>query len=105
MTLVSYLLARRSRPVTMGGTPKPAVRGALALASAFLVSGGCATDPPPPPVTPAVQQATAAAPYPVSHEAPDKGDRPVGPALAALGEELKRAMATLGKASPPVHHL
>jgi predicted Zn-dependent protease len=41
----------------------------------------------------------------VTHEAPDKSERPTPPALAALGEELKRAMVTLGKANPPVHHL
>lgn len=53
----------------------------------------------PPPETP------RAAPLPVTHEGPPKGDAPEPAGLAGLERELARAMSTLGKASPPVHHL
>jgi TldD protein len=84
---------------------------ALSLVLPFAVlasgaSGGCTTaDLPPPVVPPPALQGTPATPFPVTHEGPDKGDRPVDPGLAAVSDELKRAMAALGKADPPVHHL
>jgi TldD protein len=102
MSVVPRPMAHASRPRRLSHP----LRGALALAGAIIASGGCGAESPPPPLTPATApQAAPAAPYPVTHDAPDKGDRPVGPALAALGDELRRAMATLGKANPPVHHL
>lgn len=41
----------------------------------------------------------------MSHAGPDKTQREAPPGLVALRDELRRAMGTLGKASPPVHHL
>jgi predicted Zn-dependent protease len=56
-------------------------------------------------VAQAPARATTAPPFPVTRAAPDKGDRPVPAGLAALRSELDRAVATLGKADPPVHNL
>jgi predicted Zn-dependent protease len=82
---------------------------ALSLTAAGLSLGlACGAGEPLPPVAPvasATPKGNAATPFPATHEAPDKQDRPVSPALAAVSDELKRAMATLGKADPPVHHL
>jgi predicted Zn-dependent protease len=79
------------------------------VAAAALAGGCTSAEVTPPPATPAAVSpppaGNPATPFAVTHEGPDKGDRPVSPALAAIQQELQRAMATLGKAEPPVHHL
>src|SRR5262249_31433553 len=90
---------------------RPASRWARALAAAALALAACtAGEPPPPPVTPptpppAPPKGNPATPFPVTRETPDKSESAASLALTALGDELKRAMETLGKADPPVHHL
>jgi TldD protein len=85
---------------------KAVSRSGLVLALALGASGcsgGVAEGPGP--GGPAAAKGAPAAALPVQRETPDKGERPVPAGLAALDGELARAMKTLGKAEPAVHHL
>ncbi|HEY8077330.1 MAG TPA: metallopeptidase TldD-related protein [Labilithrix sp.] len=77
---------------------------------ALLVAAGCggppAAAPANGPPAPAQKAAVSTAPsFPTTHESADKTERPAPPGLVAMREELARAMQTLGKAKPNVHHL
>jgi predicted Zn-dependent protease len=81
----------------------------VGVSALFLVAcSGAKTPPPATSGAPATKAATArgnAAPLPVTKAPPAPGSRPVPPGLTALGDELTRAMKTLGAAKPPVHHM
>lgn len=98
MTVVSNPSAQGPRQSVRPRERRRPTWPALALVLAF---GGC-TEAVPPANAPATGTAAA---FPVTHLGPDKGERPVSPAFTALHEELQRAMATLGKADPPIHYL
>lgn len=109
MTVDPKHRARGARQFVRAQRPAPLrarhVGNALAL-TAVLAFGGCTTADLPPPATPtATPKGNPATPLPVTHASPDKGERPVAPGLAALRDELQRAMGTLGKTEPPVHYL
>ena len=107
MTVVSTLPTQGTRqPVPAPRRPRQlGIVLARALAATLAV-GGCAATDLPPAVTPAAPVAlkgNPATPIPVTHELPDKGDRPVGPGLAALSEEqrLRVAVQRPVPATPP----
>jgi hypothetical protein len=75
------------------------------VATSLAAAACAATAPAPLAIAQAPARGPAAPPFPVTRAAPDKGDRPAPAGLAALRIELDRAMATLGKADPPVHNL
>lgn len=79
------------------------------LFTAIVALAGCLPTTPDP-VTPVTTKqvetpAQTAAPLPISIEMPDKGERPAPEGLTVLSQELARAMQTLSKATPSVHHL
>src|SRR5262245_51539233 len=84
-----------------------AVSLTIVVACAACGGGGAAPSAVAPKTTQPVTKSggKAATPLPVKRENPDKGDRPPPKGLSELEGELRRAMQTLGKANPPVHHL
>jgi predicted Zn-dependent protease len=83
---------------------------AFAIAMAPIVAGcSGAKSPTPPASAPAAAKVAAvhgnAPPLPTTKGTPKASTRSAPAGLSALGDELKRAMKTLGAARPPVHHL
>ncbi len=96
---------RRMKQSSTGRRRCGALGAAVALSLGGALVACAARTPPPVALTPAAQLGTPAAPFPVTHAAADHGNGAVAPGLASLEKELARAMATLGKADPPVHDL